>query len=529
MEYADLLGGDPQGPVRRRDDGDLGPGTLRAGRAQARRRADRAPPRRAAEGLWTLVPARLGGDEKNWLVIKKHEQAERAPAAESRETYLPMLATAASRLPARGDWLYEVKWDGYRAVARLAGNEATLSSRTGSRPGQPVPRHRPRPAPRAAHHGLRGRRRGVRARRWRAAQLRPANGRRHPGLLRVRPARARARAADRPSAGGAPPAAGGADPPGHPRGTAVDHVRGRAGAAGPGRGAGARGGGGQAPRLPLPAGPPVRRLGEGQDPDGRRLPDRGLHARHRRPRGAGRAGAGRGAGRQAGLGGNVGSGLDDASIDRLLAMLEPLRVDRPPITPVPKMPKTPARDGDLGRAAAPRPRRVHRADTRRPVAGPGVPGPADRRRAAARRPLRPGRRAEPGQGVLPRRRRHQGRRVRVLPPDRTGAGAPPRRPAVHHAPLPRRHRGQELLPEGRPRPYADWIHTFTHEGIRYAMVDDEDSLLWMVNMACIDMHPWLARHDRPERPDLVMFDLDPAEGVQLSTRWSRWRCSCARR
>jgi bifunctional non-homologous end joining protein LigD len=31
------------------------------------------------------------------------------------------------------------------------------------------------------------------------------------------------------------------------------------------------------------------------------------------------------------------------------------------------------------------------------------------------------------------------------------------------------------------------------------------------------MHPWLARHDRPERPDLVMFDLDPAEGVSFDT------------
>ena len=35
-------------------------------------------------------------------------------------------------------------------------------------------------------------------------------------------------------------------------------------------------------------------------------------------------------------------------------------------------------------------------------------------------------------------------------------------------------------------------------------------------MGCIDLHPWLARCDRPERPDLVMFDLDPADGVPYS-------------
>ena len=30
-------------------------------------------------------------------------------------------------------------------------------------------------------------------------------------------------------------------------------------------------------------------------------------------------------------------------------------------------------------------------------------------------------------------------------------------------------------------------------------------------MGCIDMNAWLSRADRPERPDTVLFDLDPAE------------------
>jgi bifunctional non-homologous end joining protein LigD len=77
--------------------------------------------------------------------------------------------------------------------------------------------------------------------------------------------------------------------------------------------------------------------------------------------------------------------------------------------------------------------------------------------------------------------------------------------------------GKSFFQKDAPDHMPEWIHTFSHEGIRYAMVDDEDSLLWMANMACIDMHPWLARHDRPERPDLVMFDLDPADGVPYST------------
>jgi bifunctional non-homologous end joining protein LigD len=35
----------------------------------------------------------------------------------------------------------------------------------------------------------------------------------------------------------------------------------------------------------------------------------------------------------------------------------------------------------------------------------------------------------------------------------------------------------------------------------------------MVNMGCIDMNPWYSRVDKPERPDFVLFDLDPTPEV----------------
>ena len=44
------------------------------------------------------------------------------------------------------------------------------------------------------------------------------------------------------------------------------------------------------------------------------------------------------------------------------------------------------------------------------------------------------------------------------------------------------------------------------------VVNDELALLWMVNMGCIDLNVWYSRIDKPERPDFVLFDLDPAEG-----------------
>ena len=41
--------------------------------------------------------------------------------------------------------------------------------------------------------------------------------------------------------------------------------------------------------------------------------------------------------------------------------------------------------------------------------------------------------------------------------------------------------------------------------------NDELALLWMVNMGCIDLNAWYSRVDRPDRPDWVLFDLDPPE------------------
>ena len=78
------------------------------------------------DGTWALVPARLSGDPKNWLLVRKKEQG--APTAADRREYRPMLATLAKELPRNG-WLFEIKWDGYRIVARVAGGEAELRSR----------------------------------------------------------------------------------------------------------------------------------------------------------------------------------------------------------------------------------------------------------------------------------------------------------------------------------------------------------------------------------------------------------------
>ena len=45
----------------------------------------------------------------------------------------PMKATVADRVPRGEDWLFEVKWDGVRAVAFLDNEEVRLQSRSGLR------------------------------------------------------------------------------------------------------------------------------------------------------------------------------------------------------------------------------------------------------------------------------------------------------------------------------------------------------------------------------------------------------------
>ncbi|SDG82154.1 bifunctional non-homologous end joining protein LigD [Pseudomonas flavescens] len=132
-------------------------------------------------GAWTLVRTRLkgSGDKQQWLLIKERDEvarpagdydilaalpasvisgnlvggmhkpaANQSPPAAAKtrratkgkpvsakgeampELLSPQLATLVSDAPA-GDWSYEIKYDGYRIMARIAGGEVTLFSRNG--------------------------------------------------------------------------------------------------------------------------------------------------------------------------------------------------------------------------------------------------------------------------------------------------------------------------------------------------------------------------------------------------------------
>jgi bifunctional non-homologous end joining protein LigD len=67
-----------------------------------------------------------------------------------------------------------------------------------------------------------------------------------------------------------------------------------------------------------------------------------------------------------------------------------------------------------------------------------------------------------------------------------------------------------------PRPSSIPICPIEHASgnvIGFPVIQHLASLLWLVNLGCIDLNPWYARCDDVHRPDYLHFDLDPVEGT----------------
>ena len=110
---------------------------LRKGRLHFRLDGDKL------RGSWILTRTRGAEDKPQWLLIKRRDEyadpaaditrarpesvkrvprkAARATRAELPQFIAPMLATLVTEPPRQGDWVYEVKHDGYRMLARLEG------------------------------------------------------------------------------------------------------------------------------------------------------------------------------------------------------------------------------------------------------------------------------------------------------------------------------------------------------------------------------------------------------------------------
>ncbi len=78
--------------------------------------------------------------------------------------------------------------------------------------------------------------------------------------------------------------------------------------------------------------------------------------------------------------------------------------------------------------------------------------------------------------------------------------------------------GEFFFQKRIPEPHPEWVETceILHASgnrIRFPMIQDLASLLWMVNLGCIDLNQWYATCDDVDRPDYLHFDLDPGPGA----------------
>jgi len=74
--------------------------------------------------------------------------------------------------------------------------------------------------------------------------------------------------------------------------------------------------------------------------------------------------------------------------------------------------------------------------------------------------------------------------------------------------------GEFFFMKRAPSPRPEWIETcsISHGSgnvIDFPIIQDLPSLLWVINLGCIDLNPWYARCDDTDRPDYLHFDLDP--------------------
>jgi bifunctional non-homologous end joining protein LigD len=64
---------------------------------------------------------------------------------------------------------------------------------------------------------------------------------------------------------------------------------------------------------------------------------------------------------------------------------------------------------------------------------------------------------------------------------------------------------EKRCPQHRP----PWIRTAEADGIRFCLVNDLASLVWVANLADLELHVPLARAQSYAKPDQIVFDLDP--------------------
>ncbi len=81
--------------------------------------------------------------------------------------------------------------------------------------------------------------------------------------------------------------------------------------------------------------------------------------------------------------------------------------------------------------------------------------------------------------------------------------------------------GEFFYMKRAPSPRPEWIEicSIPHGAgpVDFPIVQDLPSLLWLINLGCIDLNQWYARCDDVDRPDYLHFDLDPVGEIEFAT------------
>ncbi|AZQ38682.1 ATP-dependent DNA ligase [Streptomyces cyaneochromogenes] len=81
--------------------------------------------------------------------------------------------------------------------------------------------------------------------------------------------------------------------------------------------------------------------------------------------------------------------------------------------------------------------------------------------------------------------------------------------------------GPRFMQKNTPDHYPDWITRFEvpkEDGtVCHTVCDDTASLVFLTDQACLTLHRWLSRTHDINRPDRMVFDLDPADDLAGDT------------
>ena len=72
---------------------------------------------------------------------------------------------------------------------------------------------------------------------------------------------------------------------------------------------------------------------------------------------------------------------------------------------------------------------------------------------------------------------------------------------------------EKNCPSHRP----PWLPTVTMGDVAYCRLEEPAALVWVANLAAIELHPSLARGEDLEAPTAIVFDLDPGPGADVLT------------